>query len=171
MSNQVLDVKLIVKSLRDASGNFVQATPKLYTVGGVKQLAMACLDNAPIKQIPTVKLSRDGSTCEYSITELQQHNDHMPTFTDEGDLYVYCDRVLAHIVDSLRLLNWRLSMIDDLQDNFTIGFEQLGSNCCKCNDIITEVNHTNKTGLPLCATCCTTNHSNLKTMQKEDCNE
>ena len=153
MSNQVLDVKLIVKSVRDAQGNFVQATPSLFTVGGVKQLAMACLDNAPIKQIPTVKLSRDGSGCEFSITELQQHNDHMPTFTDEAELYLYCDRVLAHIAHSLRQLNLELSMVDDLQDNFTIGFEQLGSNCCKCNDVITEVNHTNKTGLPLCTTC------------------
>ena len=35
MSNQVLDVKLIVKSIRDAQGNFVQATPSLFTVGGV----------------------------------------------------------------------------------------------------------------------------------------
>ena len=169
MSSPKLDVKLIVKSVRDGQGNLVQATPNLFTVGGVKQLAMACLDNAPIKQIPTVKLSRDGSGCEYSITELQQHNDHMPTFTDESDLYVYCDRVLSHIVDSLGLLNWRLSMIDDLQDNFTIGFEQLGANCDVCKEVITEVNHTNETGSPICVDCY--GNGKLFNSKKENSNE
>ena len=75
----MIDVKVQVNTVRDADGKFIQGIPQIWTTPS-KDFIAHMLDKKI--EIPTIECNRKGDGCSTPITELQIHNNHVPTYTD-----------------------------------------------------------------------------------------
>ena len=111
---KALNIETVVNINReeddDGNSKFIAGMPHFFSTppeGFVKYL----LD---IQQpIPKVNLSRNGSNsnCNMHISDLQSHNGHAPSFTDEIELMGYIDRVLEHIAKACESLDISMTQI------------------------------------------------------------
>lgn len=95
-----VDIKVQAQIAKDSDEKFLGGVVQFFSTPStdfVKHL----LDNQI--QIPTIYCSRSGAGCATPITELQQHNDHVPHWTrDKGhtekDMVNYARRIVTDAV-------------------------------------------------------------------------
>ena len=78
-----INIKLIVNTVRDTEGNLLQGSPQFFSTPS-KNFIEHMLDKE--QEIPTILCSRNHNGCATPVTDLQNHNGHVPTFSDEDEL-------------------------------------------------------------------------------------
>ena len=145
----MIDVKVQVNTVRDADGKFIQGIPQIWTTPS-KDFIAHMLDKKV--EIPTIDCNRKGDGCSTPITELQIHNNHVPTYTDEQELIQYCHRVLWALQTECTFLGVMVKVRKGEGDNKAIvSTESILDKCNTCGS--EEEVGANQEGLPMCNQC------------------
>jgi hypothetical protein len=91
-SMKQIKIEVAVNTVRDSSGAMMEGFAHFLS-NPPKDYVKYCLEEG--FEIPTIMCSRAGNGCATSIFDLQQHNNHAPTFLDEVDLVKYINRILG----------------------------------------------------------------------------
>ena len=153
-----INIKLIVNTVRDTDGNLLQGSPQFYSTPS-KNFIEHMLDKE--QEIPTILCSRNHNGCATPVTDLQNHNGHVPTFSDEDELLQYCKQILNDARQILLKLGVKVEVDGDTESDgkAMVGSENLGpvlaGFCMLCGNSEDETSTigANQEGIALCETC------------------
>ena len=154
----IINIKLIVNTVRDTDGNLLQGSPQFYSTPS-KNFIEHMLDKE--QEIPTILCSRNHNGCATPVTDLQNHNGHVPTFSDEDELLQYCKQILNDARQILLKLGVKVEVDGDTESDgkAMVGSENLGpvlaGFCMLCGNSEDETSTigANQEGIALCETC------------------
>lgn len=108
-----LDIRIeVTTQAHDAdseSYNFDQAVAKFYSTPN-KKFMSHMIDTK--QKIPTINCSRDGTKCATPVTDLQNHNAHVPTHTSMESLAEYVERIIKNIIVIAEKIDVKLTTTD-----------------------------------------------------------
>ena len=153
-----INIKLIVNTVRDTEGNLLQGSPQFFSTPS-KNFIEHMLDKE--QEIPTILCSRNHNGCATPVTDLQNHNGHVPTFSDEDELLQYCKQILNDARQILLKLGVKVEVDGDTESDgkAMVGSENLGpvlaGFCMLCGNSEDETSTigANQEGIALCETC------------------
>ena len=153
-----LHLHLVVNTMRDGDGKFVQGSPQ-FTTTSSKDFVKHIIDKG--LELPTVSCSRQDGGCVFPITELEAHNYHVPTFNDEDDMLKYCQRIIEAVRQKCETVKATLKMDDntDKDGSVTLAQENIGVNLagfcmgCGLSEDEATIIGANQEGQALCEAC------------------
>jgi len=157
----IINIKLIVNTVRDTDGNLMQGSPQFYSTPS-KNFIEHMLNTE--QEIPTILCSRNHNSCATPVTDLQNHNGHVPTFSDEHELLQYCKQILNDARQILLKLGVKVELDGDIESDSKaiLGSENLGPTlagvCMGCGNS-EDITHShskvgdNQEGYALCEIC------------------
>ena len=153
-----INIKLIVNTVRDTDGNLMQGSPQFFSTPS-KNFVEHMLNKE--QEIPTVLCSRHHDGCPTPVTDLQNHNGHVPMFTDEDELLIYCKHILTDVRKALLKLGVKVEVDSDTTSDgkAMVGSENLGpvlaGFCMSCGKSEEEscTIGANPEGLDMCGAC------------------
>lgn len=158
-----INIRLIVNTVRDTDGNLIQGSPQFFSASS-KNFVEHMLNKE--QEIPTVLCSRHHDGCPTPVTDLQNHNGHVPMFTDEDELLTYCKHILSDVRKALLKLDVKVEVDTDTESDgkAMVGSENLGpvlaGFCMGCGNA-EDLTHpsskvgANQEGYALCEGCYT----------------
>ena len=156
-----INIKLIVNTVRDTDGKLIQGSPQFFSTPS-KNFVEHMIDKE--QEIPTILCSRNHNSCATPVTDLQNHNTHVPIFTDEDELLTYCKHLLSDTRKALLKLGVKIELDDDTDSDgkAMVGSENLGPTlagfCMGCGNSEDTTHPSSKVGdnqegYALCEAC------------------
>ena len=128
-----LNLEVIINSTRDGDGTLLTASPQFFSHPS-KDIVKHLLElQVPI---PMVNCNRKGDGCPTYITELQNHNDHVPVFQDEKELNSYIARIMVHTEQACRKVGvWLTQLQKQQMQAITFALSTKLMVCGECGEV------------------------------------